>query len=210
MTRYFAITLFVVGTLLQTQSVMGQVNTQAQTVSHGKKKISFRQAEWKTLHLEDATKAETATATLKRIGCEVMQSQHDDHVDLKFRCITWKTLSFDTDQQVNQWVTWLVGNGLDTVVRNPPADTKLPTVKYRLTEPVAAHLHDREEAARVIEILNMLGCEVKTSEHNGHLDVNVQCPEWITLGVTTEEVAHEWQAWLDSNGFETQHTHIQN
>ena len=48
----------------------------------------------------------------------------------------------------------------------------------------------------------MLGCDVRSFNHEGHLDINVECPEWIVLGVATEDTAHEWQAWLDSNGFE--------
>jgi hypothetical protein len=198
----------VAAALLQSQSVFAQVNQQVQQVSQGSKKVSFRQAEWKTLHLEDMTQVETAAATLKRIGCEVTQSQHEGHIDLRFRCVAWKTMSLETEQQVNQWSKWLIDNGLNTVVRNPPANTTMPTVSYHLPQPVSAHLHDPVEAQQVIEILKMLGCEVQSFDHDGHLDINVQCGEWLTLGVATEEVAHEWQAWLKSNGFETQHTHI--
>lgn len=206
--RYLIICAVLTSAILQTQTSFAQVNTQAQQVSQGSKKISFRQAEWKTLHLEDMAQVESASATLKRIGCEVTQSQHDGHVDLRFRCATWKTMSLETEQQVNQWSKWLIDNGLNTVIRNPPANTTMPTVSYRLPQAVSAHLHDQVEAQQVIEILNMLGCEVQSFDHDGHLDINVQCNEWLTLGVATEDTAHEWQAWLKSNGFETQHTHV--
>lgn len=182
---------------------------QTQQVRQSSKQISFRLAEWKTMHVNGQAEATRTSDTLKQIGCEVVQSQHEEHFDVKFRCPTWKTMSLDTDQQVNQWLNWLVENGLDTLVRNPPANTKMPTVSYHLPEPVSAHMHDRAEIEQVTGILKMLGCKVNTSEHNGHIDVHVECSEWMTLGVTTEKTAHEWQAWLKSNGFETRHTHVQ-
>ncbi len=128
MKKYLTFCLLVLGTVLPTQTLIAQTNTPAQQVSQGTKKISFRQPEWKTLHLQDMTQVETASATLKQIGCEVMQSQHDDHVDLKFRCVAWKTMTLETDQQVGQWSKWLVDNGLNTVILNPPAGTQMPTV----------------------------------------------------------------------------------
>lgn len=209
MKRYMTLCLFSAALVLQAQTLTAQVNTPVQRVSQSTKKVSFRQVEWKTLHLKDMTEAETASATLKQIGCEVMHSQHEDHVDVRFRCVSWKTMNLETDQQVSQWSKWLIDNGLNTVIMNPPAGTTMPTVAYYLPETVSAHLHNPQEAQQVIEILNMLGCDVRSFNHEGHLDINVECPEWITLGVATEEVAHEWQAWLDSNGFETRHTHVQ-
>lgn len=209
MKRYLTLCLVAAAAILPTQTLSAQVNTPAQQVSQGTKKISFRQVEWKTLHFQDMAQVETASATLKQIGCEVMQSQHEDHIDVRFRCVSWKTMNLETNDQVNQWAKWLIENGLNTVIMNPPADTKMPTVAYHLPEPVSAHLHDPQEAQQVIEILTMLGCDVRSFNHEGHLDINVKCPEWITLGVATEDTAHEWQAWLNSNGFETRHTHIQ-
>lgn len=197
------------GMVLQTQTATAQIDTPARQVSQGIKKISFRQPEWKTLHLQTMEQVNSASATLEQIGCEVTQAQHEDHIDLQFRCVSWKTMTLETDQQVDQWSKWLIENGLNTVILNPPADTKMPTVDYFLPEPVSAHLHDPQEAQQVIEILKMLECDVQSFDHNGHLDINVQCPQWMTLAVATEEVAHEWQAWLKSNGFETRHTHVQ-
>ena len=136
MKRYMTLCLVMAAFVLQAQTLSAQVNTPVQRVSQSTKKISFRQAEWKTLHLKDMTEAETASATLKQIGCEVMQSQHEDHVDVRFRCGSWKTMNLETEQQVNQWAKWLIDNGLNTVIMNPPADTKMPTVAYYLPEPV--------------------------------------------------------------------------
>ena len=44
-------------------------------------------------------------------------------------------------------------------------------------------------------------------DYNGHVDVTVSCPNWMTIGLPTDHLAHVWQDWLRSNGFETQHSH---
>lgn len=176
-------------------------------VAQSTKQISFQQTAWQTKHLHNAEETEQMVRQLQELGCEVTQSQHNGHIDVRYRCLNWQTMDLQTDDQVTQWKTWLQQSGLQTIVRNPAADTEMPTVSYRLLQNKRAHLHDSEQVGQIVSIFKMLGCVVETSDHNGHLDLSVDCPDWVTMGVESEDAAHQWQAWLDSNGFETKHTH---
>ena len=189
--------------------IIGSVSNaqQIQQAAHTQKKISFRQAQWQTLHLHDEEVVEQTTDTLKSLGCEVTQSQHDGHVDLQFRCVHWKTITLDTQQQINEWNHWMLETGLETIVRNPPQGA-MPTVSYRMTQAQTAHLQDANEVPRIVAIFEMLGCEIQQSQHDDHIDLTIGCPNWITMGVQSEEYAHAWLDWLEGNGFETQHTHF--
>ena len=186
-----------------------QANAQvaAQQAAQSSKQISFQQTAWQTKHLHDADQAAAMVKQLEELGCEVTQGQHNGHIDVRYRCVNWQTLDLPTDDQINQWKTWMQQSGLQTIVRNPAADAGMPTVSYRLPQNQRAHLHDSAQAAQIVSIFKMLGCEVETSDHNGHLDLSVDCQQWIVMGVETEDAAHQWQDWLNSNGFETKHTH---
>ena len=213
MSKFFSFSIVSASLILAV--LVGNENVQAQQVeahqaSQSTRQLSFFQSEWKTLHLHDAKQAETTVSTLKQLGCEVEQAQHEGHIDLKFRCTTWRSMSLESDDQVKQWLDWMTETGLDTVVRNPQEGLNLPTVSYRLNEVQRAHLADEATAENAKMIFKMLGCQVQTNSHDGHIDLAVDCPEWIVLGVTSEDLAHEWQAWLNSNGFETRHTHLRN
>ncbi len=171
------------------------------------KSISYQLASWKTKHIHDAAKIAQSLKDLKRIGCEVVQNQHGNHVDIRYRCVAWKTMRLDNDQQVQEWNDWLTKNGMETVVLNPPSNTKLATVRYRLPAWGSAHLHDPKQADAIIGMFKLLGCEVTQHDHNGHVDARFRCEKWTTIGVATDQSAHVWQAWLKNNGFETQHSH---
>ena len=180
----------------------------AQPAAAQVKKIGFRATEWKTIHSNSEANAQTEIATLKKIGCEVISENHDNHIDVKYRCPEWKAIKVTTDQLVNQWSTWCVGKGMETVVLNPSANTKKPTVKFRLTEAKSAHLHDPVQAAQIVNTLKLIGCDVTTNQHGDHMDATFSCPQWLTVELQSEDSAHAWQKWLDDSGFETQHTHV--
>lgn len=171
------------------------------------KKIGFRVIDWKTIHSKDEDETKETIAALKKVGCEVISESHGDHIDVKYRCSDWKSLSFATDQLVNQWSTWLSAKGMETVILNPPAATKNATVKFRMLEPKTVHLHKPEDAKKIINTLRLVGCSVETAEHNGHQDCTFSCPQWTTIELQSCDSAHSWQKWLDDSGFETQHSH---
>lgn len=171
------------------------------------KKIGIRLNDWKKLHLHDEKVANETIATMKRIGCEVTKSQHGDHIDIQYRCVGWKSIDLQNDQQATQWYTWLKNHSLEIVVLNPAAELNLATVDFQMTSSRSAHLHDPAKAQSFIEMLKMLGCQVETNDHNGHIDAVYSCPNWTTIGLPTDQIAHNWQAWLNNNGFQTRHTH---
>jgi len=178
-------------------------NAQPQVV----KKVGFRMASWRTIH-GDGTKATTdLVTTLQKIGCEVKQDNHGGHTDISFRCPSWKTVSVQNDDQSNQWHQWLVGNEFETVVLNPPATSKLPTVKIRLAAWKTIHARSAEQAQALKETYELIGCEAAVDNHGDHIDLKFRCPNWTTVALVNSQAAHVWQDWLNKSGFETQHDH---
>jgi hypothetical protein len=171
------------------------------------KKIGFRALEWQAIHAGSTKEAEEIVGSLQKIGCEVTTEQHGDHLDVKYRCVEWKSLELATDQLIAQWSTWFAAKGMETVVVNPPANTKKATVKFRMLTSKTVHLHDPAATQKIITTLKLVGCQVAVNDHDGHKDVTFGCPNWTTIELPSDENAHAWQKWLDDSGFETQHTH---
>jgi hypothetical protein len=172
------------------------------------KKIGYRLTGWKTVHIHDEAASAEQAATLEQLGCEIKKHSHGDHMDLNFRCAQWRALTLDDDAQVRQWKAWLAGNGFETLVINPPAESPLPKVKFRLTDWKTMHLHQAEQVASFTSTFKMLGCEVSTNSHGDHIDAKIRCQQWIEIELPTEDSAHNWQGWLTQSGFETQHEHV--
>ena len=172
------------------------------------RKLGFRCTQWKTIHSKTAAEAQEDISTLKKIGCEVVSSDHNNHIDIKYRCPEWKSIKVATDTLATQWSQWCKMKGLETVLMNPPATTKMPTVRFRLVTPRVVHLDNPQDAKQIINTLNLVGCKVSTQLHNGHTDATFSCPEWLTIELASEDSAHSWQKWFNDSGFETQHTHV--
>lgn len=211
--RFRSALLFCVGVAVLTASAsacQAQVKTQVpvKKASAPAKIVGFRATEWKTIHSGNEAQAKQTEATLKKLGCEVKVANHGNHIDVSFRCPDWRSMKLDTDQLVFQWAQWCDTQGMEIVVVNPPANTRKPTVQFRLTQPKTVHLHDVAKAKKIINTLTLVGCQVKTADHDGHLDTTFSAPEWITIELTTEDSAHAWQNWLKESGFETKHTHV--
>ena len=178
--------------------------TQAKSTS---KRVGFRLKDWKTVHTHSAQDAQETVATLKKIGCDVKSENHGNHVDVRYRCPEWKSMRLTTDQLVNQWTTWCAAKGMETVVVNPSATTKKPTVKFRLAAKRTIHLHDSVQTEQILNTLKLIGCDVSSHQHGDHMDVTFKCPQWITIELPSEAKAFSWQKWLKESGFETQPSH---
>ena len=181
---------------------------QFKTVSSSAKLVGYRATQWKTLHTSSKAEAEQTLATLKRIGCEVNTNDHGDHVDIKFRCEEWRSMKVKTHTLQSQWSNWCENQGMETVVVNPPTNTRRPTVAFQMAKPRTVHLHDGVAAQKILNTLTLVGCELKTVDHNGHTDATFSCPEWRTIELATEDSALAWQTWLKDSGFETKHTRV--
>lgn len=180
----------------------------AMKVSAAAKIVGYRAPEWKSVHTASENEATQMVAALKKIGCEVDMVDHDNHIDVKFRCTEWRSMKVASHGLQNQWASWCENQGLETVVVNPPVNTKRPTVLFRLPAERTVHLHDVHKAKQIVNTLSLIGCEVSSSDHDGHIDATFSCPEWMTIELTSENSAHGWQKWLQDSGFETKHTHV--
>ena len=80
-------------------------------------------------------------------------------------------------------------------------------VRYQLSEWKAKHIHDAKKADTIAATLKKLGCELKKSQHNGHIDVRYRCPKWRELKLDSHDEAHKWEKWLKEFQFKTEHKH---
>lgn len=69
---------------------------------------------WKTLHFDDSNKANLHYKTVKGLGCEAKQGAHAGHVDVSYRCASWRRISLATDESAHSWERWLRASGFQT------------------------------------------------------------------------------------------------
>lgn len=69
--------------------------------------VRYQLEDWKAKHIHDAKKAKTIAATLKRLGCEMKQAQHNGHIDVRYRCPKWRQLELDSHEEAHKWEKWL-------------------------------------------------------------------------------------------------------
>ncbi|MEL6894578.1 MAG: hypothetical protein AAFP90_00550 [Planctomycetota bacterium] len=87
---------------------------------------------------------------------------------------------------------------------NMPADE---SVDYQLSTWKKKHLHDAKKAEVIIKTMKALKIEVKTAQHNGHIDLSYRCPKWKKMNLKTHEEAQKWMKWFKDYGFEAKHEH---
>lgn len=85
------------------------------------------------------------------------------------------------------------------------ADREL--VAYRLVSWKTIHFDDAQQADNHVKTIQRLGCEIRTGNHGGHIDVSFRCPQWREISLDTHTKAHNWETWLKGSGFETHHQH---
>lgn len=171
------------------------------------KQVGFRLTQWKTIHGHDAQEAQETYNILRKIGCEVKQANHGNHIDIKFRCPTWKTIETNDGNKSMEWQKWLMNKQFETIVCNPADDTELATVQMRMTEWKTIHSHDAAQAKDLQTTFEAIGCEVQANNHGNHIDIRLRMPHWQTIGLANDQAAHIWMNWLKQSGFETKHEH---
>lgn len=80
-------------------------------------------------------------------------------------------------------------------------------VAYRLANWKTFHFEDAKKAETHVKTVKGLGCEVKSDDHDGHIDVSYRCAEWREISLDSHDKAHNWEKWLKACGFETRHEH---
>lgn len=76
--------------------------------------VDFRLQQWRTMHFDDGVKAEKHLKTVKDLGGEAIKENHNGHVDVRYRCVAWKQMRVDSDDEAHQWERWLKSVGFET------------------------------------------------------------------------------------------------
>ncbi|MEM9828593.1 MAG: hypothetical protein AAF958_18545 [Planctomycetota bacterium] len=84
------------------------------TVAADAEVVRYQCPQWKAKHIHDAKKVKTIEATLKKLKCETSRSQHNGHIDLKYRCQKWTELKLKTREEADKWEKWLKQYGFNT------------------------------------------------------------------------------------------------
>ena len=69
--------------------------------------VRYQLKDWKAKHIHDAKKTVTIVNTLKKLGCEVKQHQHNGHTDVSYRCPKWRQLELASHEDAHKWEKWL-------------------------------------------------------------------------------------------------------
>lgn len=169
-----------------------------------KESISFQLRDWKQMHFHDAQEAEKHLKIVEQLGCVAKKSQHGGHIDVRYHCQEWKSVSLESPEAVQQWHDWLVSAGFD--VFRPRVDAAFSSgekaVQFRLVEFKALHGDGTPEQNQFIDTLKKIGCDVRVIDHNGHADIRFRAPTWCTIRVADEAAANQWNEWLTTQGFE--------
>lgn len=99
-------------------------------------------------------------------------------------------------------------SGEQTAQGQTPAGQAAPKVyvAFRMEKWTSRHL-SASDATEHEQLLKKLGCEVKTAQHDGHMDVTARTIFWKVLEVDSHDKAHGWVTWFQKSGFETIHGH---
>ena len=81
------------------------------------------------------------------------------------------------------------------------------TIAFRLTDWKSLHFDTVTEAKQQLQTLKQLGCEARMESHVSHADLKFRAPQWTKVTVDSDDLAHEWEKWLKTAGFETLHGH---
>lgn len=188
----------------------------ANAVEPEKKVLGFRMKDYSTVHMNDPAAAAKHIETLKALKCEVSSQQHDGHTDVKCRTVVWKLLALDSEEKVTAWTTWLKGAGFETLYSRPVSATPaspaaegehLEIIQYRAPSWLTLHIHEPRQASEALAIYQALGCKTEKSNHAGHTDLRVSCPDWREFSMPDHQAAGGWENYLKKAGFETKHEH---
>lgn len=104
----------------------------------------------------------------------------------------------------------LLSISFDSAVHAQPAGKEGKqtfVIAHRLDKWRTEHFDDQAKAQKHADTLKKLGAEVRTDQHDGHIDVAYRLRGWRPLRVESDAIAHQWEDWLRTSGFETLHGH---
>jgi hypothetical protein len=214
--------LFTVVVAINANYVAGQQHVRAQDEAnhqhdghdhgehiHSTESLAFHLPEWKSMHFDDRQKAAQHAEAIEKLGCEVKQENHAGHIDVSYRCVSWRSMEVASHELAEQWNQWLASSGFDVSHghTDPVFAKGDEVVKFRLVAWKSLHGSGAPEEAQFVEQLKKMGCEVRVEEHKDHSDVHFRAPTWRDIHLADHASAEQWIAWLQQNGFETDHQH---
>lgn len=79
----------------------------------GNEAIEFRMVNWKSIHGKGSAEEKKFVDLLSKLGCEVIESEHGGHSDIKFRAPTWRNVHVTDQKAADELGTWLKQNGFE-------------------------------------------------------------------------------------------------
>ncbi len=83
-------------------------------------------------------------------------------------------------------------------------------IAYRLGDWKTMEFENPTKGQQHLQAVKNLGCEARSENHNGHLDVTYRLSNWRPLELASDKLVHQWEGWLKASGFETIHGHGDN
>ena len=80
-----------------------------------KETVKYQLADWQTRHFNDADMAKRHVEMFKMLGCEVKQSKHDGHEDVRYRCAAWREIGLPDHKEAHGWIQVLKTLGFATL-----------------------------------------------------------------------------------------------
>lgn len=81
--------------------------------AEGKETVEFRLVSWKSIHGNGAADDQKFVDLLSKLGCEVVESAHAGHSDIKFRAPIWRDIHVADHKTADELGAWLKKNGFE-------------------------------------------------------------------------------------------------
>jgi hypothetical protein len=81
--------------------------------AEGNEVVEFRLVNWKLIHGKGAVDDKKLVDMLSKLGCEVVETAHAGHADIRFRAPTWRDVHVADHKTADELGTWLKKNGFE-------------------------------------------------------------------------------------------------
>lgn len=81
--------------------------------AEGKEAVEFRLLSWKTIHGKGTAEDKKFVNLLSNLGCEVVESEHAGHSDIKFRAPIWRDVHVADHKTADELGIWLKTIGFE-------------------------------------------------------------------------------------------------
>lgn len=83
--------------------------------------VQVRTADWVSRHLNNPQEAVDLVVLARALRCEVQQSGHSGHTDVRFHCAEWTAIEFPSHEVATAWTKWLQTTGFEVRHEHPEA-----------------------------------------------------------------------------------------